>query len=68
MTDRVKGFTVMLAEDMRVDDAESLKQAIFNFRGVIAVEPIVAQGGEAIERERARLEILKTLIKMVKEY
>ena len=35
MTDRVSGFTVTLAESIRDDDAEGIRQAISQLRGVI---------------------------------
>jgi len=39
MTDRIKGFTVILEEPMREDDAEELMNAVRCMRKVGKVEP-----------------------------
>jgi len=39
MTDRIKGFTVILEEPMREDDAEELMNAVRCMRRVGRVEP-----------------------------
>ena len=40
MTDRIHALTVVLDEDMRIDDAEPLVQAIRMMRHVADVQPI----------------------------
>lgn len=57
MTDRVKGFTVALSEDMRIDDAEGLMDAIRHLTGVMSVEPLIAELGDHIAYARARREL-----------
>jgi hypothetical protein len=42
MTDRLAGYIVTLAEDVRVDDAEDITKAIGMVKGVSSVKPIVA--------------------------
>lgn len=42
MTTRHCGYVVLLAEDIREDDGEHVVNAIRMLRGVISVEPIVA--------------------------
>ena len=57
MTDRLKGVYVAFETDIREDDAESLLRLLRHIRGVIAVEPSVADVSDWIARERARREI-----------
>lgn len=45
MTDRIHSIILVLAEDIRIDDAESLIAAAKQFRGVIDVTPNVADLG-----------------------
>lgn len=42
MTNRLAGYIVTLAEDIRVDDAEGITKAIGMLRGVATVRPIEA--------------------------
>ena len=51
MTDRVGTLLVALEHDLRVDDAESLINAIKCMRGVVSVVP--ADGGADTSTERA---------------
>jgi hypothetical protein len=44
MTDRVKGFTVVLDKDFRIDDVEVTQNAIAMIKGVSSVQPIIANG------------------------
>jgi NRPS condensation-like uncharacterized protein len=44
MTDRVKGFTVTLSHDIRIDDVEHIQKALEMVKGVVHVEPT----GEAV--------------------
>jgi hypothetical protein len=43
MTDRHSGYIVTLTEDVREDDAETILIAIGMVRGVLSVEPVVAE-------------------------
>ena len=54
MTDRIHSITVVLKENIRVDDAESLIEALKHFRGVIAVDGNVADFESHMAEERAR--------------
>jgi len=62
VTDRANGFVVALEADMRVDDAEAIANAIRQLRGVIAVKPMVTDGGTCAAVEQARAELRKGLI------
>lgn len=57
MTDRYSGFLVALDRDMREDDAEAVLTALRMVKGVISVDPIVADGREQIAEIRVRREI-----------
>lgn len=54
MTERHAGYIVTLDSDLREDDAEALKLALTSLRGVISVEPVVADASLHIAEERAR--------------
>ncbi|MGI5255643.1 hypothetical protein [Actinacidiphila glaucinigra] len=61
MTDRLAGFVVTLAADLREDDAEPLRAAIALLRGVASVEPVPADLTQHIADERARSELREQL-------
>ena len=67
MTDRYKGFVVSLDEDMRSDDAEALIVAIRQLRGVIAVEPVVANMNDHITAMQLKSRIADALWKALNE-
>ncbi len=52
MTDRHAGYVVTLADDIREDDAKAIITALRMVRGVIAVDPIVADYGIHIAKVR----------------
>jgi hypothetical protein len=57
MTDRVKGFTVTLAYNIREDDFEQVINAIKLFSFVKEVTPVLACGDDYITEQRVRSEI-----------
>jgi hypothetical protein len=65
MTDRAKGFLVHLSDDMRIGDettgADRIADAIRMLKGVTKVEPIINDAGDALNRERVRLELVTKL-------
>lgn len=65
MTDRVHSLTVVLKEDTRVDDVESISNAIRMVRGVISVEGNVADSTSYMAEERARQELGRKLLDVV---
>ena len=65
MTDRVKGFTVILDGDIREDDVEELRKAISCLRHVLSVDNVIAKVGDHFERERARHELGQALWKIL---
>jgi hypothetical protein len=61
MTDRLKGFVVTLEQDIRVDDAGHVLNAIRMITGVASVQPMVADPADYMARERVRFELTKQL-------
>ena len=68
MTDRIAGFVVALADDVREDDAKAIYDAIAQLRGVGGVGRItsdpsisIAQIRERNRLSRAVLDMLETL-------
>jgi hypothetical protein len=57
MTERLKGFVVALEADIRGDDAEQLKQVLACMRGVLKVEPVMANSDDWIIEQRVRTEL-----------
>ncbi len=67
MTDRVKGFTVVLDHDFRIDDVEIIQNAIAMIKGVKLVEPIIANSEDFVVEQRTKSEIKSKLLKFMKE-
>jgi len=67
MTDRIKGFTITLERDIRVDDVEFIQQAISMIRGVAHVEPSVSTHEDHMNRERIKFELRDKFYKFLKE-
>ena len=57
MTDRVKGFTVTLEKDIRIDDVEVIMQAIRMIRGIANVEPSISTSEDHMNRQRIKYEL-----------
>lgn len=57
MTDRYNAFIVILAKDIREDDAEATINAIKQIKGVLDVEPHIADFDEQIAESRVRNEL-----------
>jgi len=67
MTERVKGFTVTLAENIRIDDVQPLIDAIGMLKGVINVYPVISEPSELITETRLRNEIREKLLNVIRE-
>jgi hypothetical protein len=65
MTDRINALTVVLEQDYREDDAESLISAIKLLRGVISVEKNVTDLSDHVAEQRAQHELRAKLIKLI---
>ncbi len=67
MTDRLKGFVVVLDQDYRVDDAEEIRIALSMVKGVLSVTPSVTQLEDHMNRQRIRLELHEKLFQVLKD-
>lgn len=65
MTDKVKGFTVTLAEDIRIDDVEPVMQAIRMIKGVVDVHPSIVTSDDHINRIRIVEKIRNNFYKFI---
>ena len=53
MTDRVHSLTLVLAEDLRTDDVQSLIDAVLHLKGVASVGSNISDVGQYVAEERA---------------
>ncbi len=67
MTDRVKGFTVTLEHDIRIDDVQPILEAIRMIRGVVDVQPSIANSDDMIIESRVRSEFREKFYKFLKD-
>lgn len=61
MSDRINTITVVLAEDTRDDDCESILTAIRMVKGVLRATPNVSKPSDYMAEERAKHELRKKL-------
>lgn len=64
MTDRYNAFIVILDRDIREDDAEATINAIKQIKGVLGVQPHIADANEGIAEARVRRELIAQLWKV----
>ncbi len=64
MTDRVKGVTVALDEDVRIDDIEPILAAIRQIRGVSAVAVVTTGLDDWLARSRVRSDLAKDFLEL----
>ena len=67
MTDRIKGFTVALDKDIRVDDIEFVVNAIKMIKGVVGVKSLVVDHSDYVARTRYRREVQEKMYKLLEE-
>ena len=65
MTDRYNYLTVALERDTRDDDAEALIAAIRQLRGVMDVQPNIADAAQWLAEERARRDLGQKILEIV---
>lgn len=63
MSDRIRGFTVLLNEDYRDDDALEISSAINMIKGVASISNIVATPEMFLAEQKAKLEIREKIMK-----
>ena len=67
MSDRVKGFTVVLEKSIREDEAENLLMAISQLKGVLTVSPVIEDSNSVLEYLKVRTEMRDKLYKLIQE-
>lgn len=63
MTNRLKGFYVVLESDVREDDAEPILNALRMVKGVLSVDPVETAPVDHFERTRIEMEFREKLWK-----
>lgn len=66
MTDRIKGFTVVLEKDIREDDFELYMQSISLLKGVQQVIPHETDHRDIIQEIRTKSEMKSALYELIK--
>jgi len=61
MSNRIKGFDVVLEKDVHEDFAATLMDAIRHMRGVLKVRPVEADSADWMNREQVRCEMSEKL-------
>lgn len=67
MTDRVKGFTVTLEHDIRIDDVEVILNAVRMIKGVANVETSISTPDDHMNRERLKWELRDKFYEFIKD-
>ena len=65
MTDTVKGFTVTLEKDVRIDDIETTMQAIRMIKGIADVQPSVTNSDDLMNRMMIMVDIKKQFYQFI---
>ena len=67
MSNRVRGFTVTLTDDMREDDIEQIITAISMIKGVLHVDPTITTASDYISDVRARADMRGKLVNFIQK-
>lgn len=62
MTDRVRGFYVVLDQNLRVDDAVRTKDALAQVKGVLEVTEDLAEPSDVVAVSRVKVEIWRKFV------
>lgn len=65
MTDRIKGFYVVLDDIMRTDDAEPLIEAVLMLKGVLDVKVSISNSDDWMIRSQVKSELRQKLIEIL---
>lgn len=68
MTDRVKGFTVTLSDDIRIDDVQRIKEAIQMIKGIIDVDESITETADHMNRMRIKSELQQHFFDFMNEH
>lgn len=66
MADRVKGFTVTLEKDIRIDDVEEILNAVRCIKGVLHVEPSLSTHEDFMAQVRIKTELRHKLYEILR--
>lgn len=66
MTDRHNGYIVTLEQALREDDAEATIAAMRQIKGVLSVQPVVADLNFAMAEDRARQAIASKVLEALR--
>ena len=67
MTDRIKGFTVTLTDDIRIDDVQPLLDAVKMLKGVASVDVSVTNMDDHMNRQMISMEMKTKIYEVLKE-
>lgn len=67
MTDRINGVFVTLKDDIRIDDAEHLMNALRMVKGVADVSPNISDPNVHIAKVTAKMELERKILKVLRE-
>ncbi len=62
MTDRVKGFYVALEKDIRIDDFQSISNAVLMIKGIASVTASIANPEDWMNRQIIKSKLKDNLI------
>lgn len=65
MSERIKGFTVILEQDWKDEDANELAKAISQLKGVLSVRNVVSTIADHIAVIRERTRILSEVTRII---
>jgi len=68
MTDRINGVFVTLGDDIRIDDAEYLLNALRMVKGVIDVSPNVSDSMNHVAKIRAKTELTNAMLDALRDH
>jgi len=66
MSNRIKGFTVTLSQDIKDEDFESIKIALSLIKNVIHIEPSIVNVDDHFNRERVLFDLRNKLYDLIK--
>lgn len=67
MTDRIKGLTVTLKDDMREDDCDFIINAITMIKGVVSVDSHVSGTDHHMAKRQLKSELRQKVFKILEE-
>lgn len=66
MTDKVHSITIVLEENVRVDDVEGLLQVLLSLKGVMTATGNVANIESYVAETRAKVNLYRQMVELIK--